>query len=71
MQNYRRLTEFGVIVKKKLVEMGKTQKQLAKEIGTSNVYLNLILHGERSGKKYLHKIAEVLKIDLKLYEKSA
>lgn len=71
MKKDRQLTGFGVEVKKKLIEIGKTQKQLAEEIGTSDVYLNLIIHGERTGKKYLNKIIEALNLDSKVYEKSA
>lgn len=71
MRRDRKLTNFGVEVKKKLIELGKTQKQLADEVGTSDVYLNLILHGERAGKKYRNKIADALAIDLMLLEKSA
>lgn len=71
MRKDRKLTTFGVEVKKKLIEIGKTQKQLAYEIGTSDVYLNLILHGERAGKKYLNKIADTLAIDLIALEQSA
>lgn len=71
MRKDRRLTAFGIEVKKKLIEYGKTQKQLAYEVGTSDVYLNLILHGERSGKKYLNKIADALDIDLLELGKSA
>lgn len=71
MRKDRKLTTFGVEVKKKLIEIGKTQKELADEVGTSDVYLNLILHGERAGKKYLNRIADVLAIDLILFEQSA
>lgn len=61
--NKRKLTSFGVIVKKRLVELNKTQVELAKEIGTSANYLHLILYGERSGKKYMSKIMSTLSID--------
>ncbi len=60
----RKLSPVGVIIRKRLLDKGKTQTQLAEEIGTSKVYLNYILHGERSGKKYLRRIFEVLEIDL-------
>ncbi|HHY72880.1 MAG TPA: helix-turn-helix transcriptional regulator [Bacillus bacterium] len=52
-----------MIIRKRLLEKGKTQEQLAKEVGTTKVYLNYILHGERSGQKYLPKILDVLEID--------
>ena len=59
----RKLSPVGVIIRKRLLDTGKTQTQLAEEVGTTKVYLNYILHGERSGKKYLHRIFEVLEID--------
>lgn len=59
----RKLSPVGVLIRKRLLDTGKTQKQLADEVGTTKVYLNYILHGERSGKKYLPKIFEVLNID--------
>ncbi|WP_032122020.1 helix-turn-helix domain-containing protein [Clostridium amazonitimonense] len=62
-QNQRKLTEFGVVVKKRLIEVDMTQVQLAEEVGTSNKYLNLILYGERSGKKYIDNIINTLGID--------
>jgi len=59
----RQLTPFGVVVKKKLIDLGMTQVQLAEAIGTSKNYLNLILYGDRSGKKYISGIIEVLELD--------
>lgn len=59
----RQLTPLGVLIRKRLLDKGITQAQLAKEVGTTKVYLNYILHGERSGKKYLFRIFDVLEID--------
>ncbi|WP_341301442.1 transcriptional regulator [Lysinibacillus sp. FSL H8-0500] len=59
----RQLTPMGKRVVKRLIDMNKTQQWLCDEIGTGKTYLNKILHGERSGKKYWPKIHEVL--DLK------
>lgn len=59
----RKLTPFGMKVKKRLIEKEMTQVELAKLIGTSNKYINLIIHGERSGEKYLQRIANILEID--------
>jgi transcriptional regulator with XRE-family HTH domain len=58
----QKLTPFGIEVKKRLIEIGKTQNQLAKEIGTSKVYLSMILYGKRSGEKYLQLIKDLLDI---------
>ncbi|MBS3994811.1 MAG: helix-turn-helix transcriptional regulator [Alkaliphilus sp.] len=59
----RRLTPFGDKVKERLIQMNMTQKTLAETVGTSNVYLSMILYGERSGEKYIDAIKEIL--DLK------
>ncbi len=71
MQSKRKLTRFGVLVKKTLVEIGMTQVELAEEVGTSNKYLNLIIYGERSGEKYIDSIARVLGLDLEELKKIA
>ncbi len=60
----RKLTPFGEKVKERLIDLNMTQKKLAKKIGTSEVYLSLILYGERSGEKYIDAINEVLKFKL-------
>lgn len=39
-----------------------TAKQLADQIGTSPQYLNKIIHGERSGEKYIDAIKQILGI---------
>lgn len=65
------LTPLGSIIKKRLIEVNKTQKELAEEIGASEKYLNLIIYGHRSGVKYIPRIEEVLDICLEPYKKSA
>lgn len=67
----RQLSPLGVIVKKRLIEIGKKQVELAKEIGTSGKYLHLILIGERSGKSFIPKIAEALGLSLDKLNKIA
>lgn len=42
----RNLTKFGIEIKKRLIEKGMTQSQLAFRIGTSNVYLTNIMYGK-------------------------
>lgn len=59
----RKLTVFGQSVKNKLFELNMTQKSLAEKLGTSEVYLSMILYGERSGAKYKNKIMNILSID--------
>lgn len=45
-------SDFGVIVKKRLVELKMTQRQLAKNLGMNENYLTDILAGRKSGIKY-------------------
>lgn len=59
----RELTTIGVAVRKRLIDLNMSQVELAQQVGTTKVYLNLILYGERSGKKYLSKIYQVLGMD--------
>ncbi|MCG8501012.1 MAG: helix-turn-helix transcriptional regulator [Firmicutes bacterium] len=59
----KKLTPFGEVVNKRLVELNMTQRRLAKEVGTSEVYLSMILRGVRSGKKYLNTIISILDIE--------
>lgn len=54
---------FGIKVKKRLVELNMTQRQLAKDIGINENYLTDILKGRRSGKKYKDAITRKLNID--------
>jgi transcriptional regulator with XRE-family HTH domain len=63
MRNVRKLTDFGVIVKKRLIELDMTQSELASRVGTSCKYVNNILYGFRSGEKYLQAIIQELGID--------
>lgn len=65
----RQLSQLGKECKKLMIELQISQRQLAKEVGTTDKYLDLIFHGERSGKKYIYKIAEVLNLDIEELEK--
>ena len=64
MRTHRELTPMGKKISKRLIDLGMTQRELANRIGSTPQYLQKILHGERSGKKYLASIEEVLKISL-------
>ncbi len=59
-----RLTDFGKVVKKRLIDKDMTQAQLAALIGCEKQYLHKILVGERSGEKYREAISVILEIDL-------
>ena len=59
----RKLTPLGVQIKKALIDKNMSQVELAEQVGTSKQYLNLILYGERSGKKYMDQIKDVLELE--------
>ncbi|WP_018752645.1 helix-turn-helix domain-containing protein [Paenibacillus sanguinis] len=71
MRQKRELTPIGKVIKKRLIEVGITHRQLAQEIGTSEQYLNSILFGARSGRNYLPKIARALEIEFDSLRKPA
>ena len=54
------LTEFGKKVVMRLLEIGMTQKELARRLGCTAQYLHKILSGERSGTKYTEMISTEL-----------
>ena len=56
--------KFGVEVKKKLIELNMTQRELANLLGANENYLTDILNGRRSGKKYRSQIIKILKINI-------
>lgn len=60
----REYSQFGKLIKKKLIDNGMTARQLADALGTTPQYLNKILHGERSGGKYIADIRKILEIDI-------
>lgn len=49
-------TEFGIMVKKRLVEIEMTQTELAEKCGCTKQYLHAILVGRRPNSKYISKI---------------
>lgn len=57
------LTPFGKKVRKRLIDRGMTQVELAALLGCSKQYLHKILAGERSGRKYMEAIARILGIE--------
>lgn len=65
----RKLNLLGIECKKKMIEMRLSQKALAEKVGTTDKYLDLIFHGERSGNKYIYKIANILGLDIEKLEK--
>lgn len=65
----KELTPLGKAVKKKLLELNKTQRELAKEIGINEFFLANILRGRQPGYKYIPIIIEHLGIDTKEFNK--
>jgi len=58
----RKLTPLGVVVKKRLKDLKRTQRSLAAELGMSEFYLMQILRGWAPYNNYEAKIREALKI---------
>ena len=58
----RGYSSFGRKIKKQLIDKNMTAKQLADALGTTPQYLNKIIHGERSGEKYIEAIKSILDI---------
>lgn len=54
----------GKKIKKGLIEKELTARQLSDMVGTSPQYLNSIIHGTRSGDKYMDKICRILEIQV-------
>lgn len=59
----RELTPLAIECKKKMIELGMTQVELAEKLGVKFQYLDLIFHGKRSGAKYINQIIELLGLD--------
>lgn len=58
----RTYSVFGKQIMKHMIDKNMTAKQLADAIGTTPQYVNKIIHGERSGGKYIGAIKDVLDI---------
>ena len=67
----RRLTPLGKEIKKKLIDKGMTQVQLADRLGIGKQYLTKIMNGARSGAKYVDDICSMLNINKKHFEDAA
>lgn len=58
------ISDFGKEVKKKLIDRDMTQVELAAMVGCDKYYLYKILHGKRSGEKYIGEISKILDISI-------
>lgn len=57
------LTNFGILIKKKLLDKNMTLTELAEAVGTKPEYLSYVLHGKRTGKKYIDRINKILELE--------
>lgn len=55
--------QFGKKVKRRLLDVGMTGRELAALIGIKPQYLSQICTGKRSGIKYRRRIMEILEMD--------
>lgn len=60
MNRKRQMTNFEKEVKKRLIDQGMTQTDLADRLGIKKQYLNLIFDGRRQNSKYVDQIRELL-----------
>jgi len=56
--------EFGKRVKRRLLDVGMTSRELAELLGIKPQYVSQICTGKRSGIKHKRKIMEILKMDV-------
>lgn len=70
-QGNRKLTPLGKEIRKKLIDKDMSQVELAEKLGTTTFYLSRIMHGARSGNKYLGPICIILDINPELYQEQA
>lgn len=61
--NGKKLTRMGKYIVKAMTDQDITKTQLAAMIGTTPQYLSYILHGDRSGEKYISAIIAALNLD--------
>ena len=65
----KQLSLNGIKIKKRLIELNMTQRELSNKLGMNENYLTDILKGRRSGKKYMDDIMFTLGIQEK-YQQS-
>ncbi len=65
------MTDFGIWVKKSLLEINMTQRRLSEEVGIDEKFLSMILYGIRPGYDYQEKIKKVINKHLKKVSKGS
>lgn len=63
MKEKKRLAACGITIKKRMLELGLSNMELANMLNCNESYVCRILYGERSGRKYMTRISEILGID--------
>lgn len=67
--NMSKFTDFGLVVKTKLLQTGKTQKWLEEEVSkktglfVDGGYMHKVLTGQRNAPKIVAAIHEILELD--------
>jgi hypothetical protein len=61
-RNTRQYSDTGKRIVKGLIDRDMTAVQLAAAVGTRPQYLNDIIHGRRSGRKYMDEIMRILEL---------
>lgn len=59
----KQIPDRAKVVKKELVDLGMTQRELARELGMNEKYLTDILNGRKPGNKYWDQIEYTLGIN--------
>lgn len=54
---------YGKKVKKRLIDLGMSSKELAEKLQVDPRYVSKIIRGERSGLKYRNRIGKILKME--------
>lgn len=60
VQKRQRITDFGIRVKKRLIEMDLTQAELCRKTGINRKYFTAIIRGYKPGTKHLETIKKAL-----------
>lgn len=59
----KRLTAYGIAIKKRMLELNMTNDELAAKLGVDKSYVSRILYGVRSGRKYATQLSEMLGVE--------
>ena len=57
------VTDFGKVIKKRMIDIDMTQSELARKMGVSSPYVGEILRGTRKSENAQRKVCEAVGID--------